>query len=822
MSDTEEKIKNKKNGSKSKEKVKIFTKKKKQNQPELAIIKKLQSKYDTIDPKSISKFGDFPLSAKTLKGLRECGYHKPTEIQKETIGLALQGKDILGAAQTGSGKTLAFLIPVLEKLFVKQWTKLDGVGALVITPTRELAYQIFETLRKMGEHHDFSAGLIIGGKDLKFERNRMDQCNIIICTPGRLLQHMDENPLFDCVNMQVLVLDEADRCLDMGFEQTMNAIIANLPPKRQTLLFSATQTKSVKDLARLSLKDPSYVSVHEYSEFSTPKELSQSYVICNLHDKIAILWSFIKNHPKKKIMIFFSSCKQVKYVYEIFCKLRPGISLMALYGTLHQLRRMEIYENFCQKQSAVLFATDLASRGLDFPEVHWVVQADCPEDSATYIHRVGRTARYHRGGESLLMLLPSEIKMVEKLEERKIPIEKIEINPVKLNNPVRKMEAFLAKDPSLKEAAQRAFVSYAKAVFLMKDKEVFNVQSLDTDSFSKSLGLAFPPRIRFLQRMNAKMEQKNMNKEINISSGSKKYFSIESDEEYQEDKVQGKNESEDSGVSEEDISQTKSKSNFKVDSSDESDNDDILKVKRKDHDIELPTEKEMADLDLGRNKGKKPVTKAAAAKKILKKKIVANKKIVFNEEGEAVKGNKEKKSELAIEYEHEDEGGIDLEKAKIVLREEDKFDKQLFKDKVKAKHKEEKRKLKEKKRKDKEEAEEEKDDFGESDSENDPDLSWLPDPDKFYGEKTEEEIENLRNDFEGQHMKKERVDDEECEEVDTVGRKEKKGKKRKPKEKIDNLETVLKKKKKHKIDQISSSLDVNEAEELALMLLKNK
>lgn len=255
-----------------------------------------------------------------MKGLRESGYHKPTDIQKETLGLALNGKDILGAAQTGSGKTLAFLIPIMETLFVQQWTKLDGVGAVVITPTRELAYQIFNTLRKIGQHHDFSAGLVIGGKDLKFERNLMNQCNIIICTPGRLLQHMDENPLFDCVNMQILVLDEADRCLDMGFEQTMNAIIANLPPKRQTLLFSATQTKSIKDLARLSLKDPSYVSAHEHNEFSTPKELNQSYVVVELKDKISLLWSFLKNHLNKKIIVFFSSCKQVKYIYEIFCK----------------------------------------------------------------------------------------------------------------------------------------------------------------------------------------------------------------------------------------------------------------------------------------------------------------------------------------------------------------------------------------------------------------------------------------------------------------------------------------------------------------------
>lgn len=236
------------------------------------------------------------------------------------MALALNGKDILGAAQTGSGKTLAFLIPIIEKLYLKQWTKLDGVGALVITPTRELAYQIFNTLCKVGAHHDFSAGLVIGGKDLKFERNLMDQCNIIICTPGRLLQHMDENPLFDCVNMQILVLDEADRCLDMGFEQTMNAIFANLPPKKQTLLFSATQTKSVKDLARLNLKDPCYVSTYEDFQFNTPKELVQSYVCVELKDKVSVLWSFLRNHPNKKIIVFFSSCKQVKYFFEIFCK----------------------------------------------------------------------------------------------------------------------------------------------------------------------------------------------------------------------------------------------------------------------------------------------------------------------------------------------------------------------------------------------------------------------------------------------------------------------------------------------------------------------
>ena len=178
--------------------------------------------------------------------MKDNNYSEPTRVQRESIALSLRGLDVLGAAKTGSGKTLAFVIPVLERLFCEQWTRLDGLGALIITPTRELALQIFETFRKVGSHHDFSAGLIIGGKDYHFEKKLLNQCNIMICTPGRLLQHMDENHLLDCTTLKILVIDEADRCLDMGFKQQMNGILENLPPFRQTLLFSATQTKYVQ------------------------------------------------------------------------------------------------------------------------------------------------------------------------------------------------------------------------------------------------------------------------------------------------------------------------------------------------------------------------------------------------------------------------------------------------------------------------------------------------------------------------------------------------------------------------------------------------
>ncbi|XP_071580333.1 probable ATP-dependent RNA helicase DDX10 [Temnothorax nylanderi] len=781
----------------NKKKVKAYVKKKRT--PESKIIEGLRSKYNTIDVMKATKFNDLPLSGPTLKGLTENDYVEMTDIQRQSIGLALQGNDILGAAKTGSGKTLAFLIPVLEILYCKQWTRLDGLGALIITPTRELAYQIYETLRKVGQYHGISAGLIIGGKDLKFEKKRMDQCNVVICTPGRLLQHMDENPLFSCVNMQILVLDEADRCLDMGFEKTMNSIIENLPLERQTLLFSATQTKSVKDLARLSLKDPLYVSVHEHSAHTTPENLQQSYIVCSLEDKLAMLWSFIRNHTKQKIIVFFSSCKQVKYVYEAFCRLRPGVSLLALYGTLHQLRRMSIYESFCKKQHAVLFATDIAARGLDFPAVNWVIQMDCPEDVNAYIHRAGRTARFKSGGESLLVLLPSEEAIIERLQQRKIPINMIKINPNKLQSPHRKLEALLARDVALKETAQRAFVSYVKSVFLMKDKEIFNVHALNTDAYAKSLGLAIPPRIRFLQRMQKKMSNNNVKTEKEIDQISTN--SADNSEQEDSEDNSDKNEILDNKNNERRIVK---KENTAALQFDDSDDEDILTIKRENIDIDdIPiTENE----DKKISKEKKSVTKIALAKKILKKKIIPNKKIIFDDEGqELVDSAKTKMSELARQYENEVDSGINIEMAKQILREEDQYDKQRFREKIKERHREEKRKLKVAKKGETNDKEDEDagDDYGsESEAGEGPDLSWLPDPDKIYGKQQDEdeEISTANESEEG----------EESEEESIVHRPSKR--------KLITQEEYKGLKKKQKVSDVD---DLQADEELALQLIQS-
>ena len=212
----------------------------------------------------------------------------------------------------------------------------------MISPTRELAIQIFEVLKKVGAFHEMSAGLIIGGKDVSQEQERVTRMNMLVCTPGRLLQHMDETYGFECSGLQMLVLDEADRILDMGFSATLSNIIENLPKERQTVLFSATLSKSVKDLARLSLRTPEYISIHESATYQTPTRLQQHYMVVDCSEKLDVLWSFIKTHLKQKTIVFLSSCNQVKFVHEAFCRLRPGIILSALHGKVKQEKRLQV------------------------------------------------------------------------------------------------------------------------------------------------------------------------------------------------------------------------------------------------------------------------------------------------------------------------------------------------------------------------------------------------------------------------------------------------------------------------------------------------
>ncbi|TFY69593.1 hypothetical protein EVG20_g3085 [Dentipellis fragilis] len=432
---------------------------------------------------SLKAFADLPISDYTKRG--------------KCLPVSLKGKDVLGAARTGSGKTLAFLIPVLEMLYRKKWGPQDGLGALIISPTRELAVQIFEVLRSIGGYHSFSAGLVIGGKNLKDERDRLSRMNILVATPGRLLQHMDQTVGFDGDNLQILVLDEADRILDMGFSRTLSALLSHLPnPDKpsSSLRRRPNQSQTSHDYPCTTL------SMH----LAIPKGLEQHYVVCDLNRKLDILWSFIKTHLQSKTLVFMSSSKQVRFVFETFKRLHPGVPLLHLYGKQKQMTRLQTFTRFTSMQHAVLFATDIAARGLDFPNVDWVVQVDAPEDVETYVHRVGRTARYESNGKALMFLNPSEEEgMTKALAKKGLEVAKIKIRGSKTQSIENQLQNLAFQDPEIKYLGQRAFVSYLRSVHLQKDKSIFKVTELPVDAYAASLGLPGAPKIKFLSKEKA-------------------------------------------------------------------------------------------------------------------------------------------------------------------------------------------------------------------------------------------------------------------------------------------------------------------------------
>lgn len=335
------------------------------------------------------------------------------------------------------------------------------------------------------------------------------------------------------------VLDEADRILDMGFQRTLTALLSHLPKSRQTLLFSATQTKSVSDLARLSLKSPTSIGLEDTtsSEAFTPKSLEHHYAICTLDKKLDILWSFIKSHLQNKTLVFMSSCKQVRFVFETFCKMHPGIPLLHLHGKQKQMARLSTFQKFTTMKHAVLFATDIAARGLDFPAVDWVLQLDAPEDAETYIHRVGRTARYESAGKGLLLLLPSEEEGMKKvLEAKGIEIPKIKVKQSKTQSIENQLQNLAFQDPEIKYLGQRVclfiylrriynltgifqtFVSYLRAVHFQKNKEIFKLEELPIERYAESLGLPGAPKIKFLNKEIAKRKKNASHAALNSAS----------------------------------------------------------------------------------------------------------------------------------------------------------------------------------------------------------------------------------------------------------------------------------------------------------------
>ncbi|XP_012383318.2 ATP-dependent RNA helicase DDX18 [Dasypus novemcinctus] len=397
----------------------------------------------------------------TLKAIKEMGFTHMTEIQHKSIRPLLEGRDLLAAAKTGSGKTLAFLIPAVELIYKLKFMPRNGTGVLILSPTRELAMQTFGVLKELMTYHVHTYGLIMGGSNRSAEAQKLGNgINIIVAIPGRLLDHMQNTPGFMYKNLQCLVIDEADRILDVGFEEELKQIIKLLPVRRQTMLFSATQTHKVEDLARISLKkEPLYVGVDDDKTNATVDGLEQGYVVCPSEKRFLLLFTFLKKNRKKKMMVFFSSCMSVKYHYELLNYI--DLPVLAIHGRQKQNKRTSTFFQFCNADSGILLCTDVAVRGLDIPEVDWIVQYDPPDDPKEYIHRVGRTARGLNGrGHALLILRPEELGFLRYLKQSKVPLSEFEFSWSKISDIQSQLEKLIEKNYFLHKSAQEAYKSY--------------------------------------------------------------------------------------------------------------------------------------------------------------------------------------------------------------------------------------------------------------------------------------------------------------------------------------------------------------------------
>ena len=445
---------------------------------------------------SFSSLVELGVGELTLKGIEDMGFTNMMEIQAKAIPPLLKGKDLLAAAKTGSGKTLAFLIPAVELLHKLRFMPRNGTGAIIISPTRELSMQIYGVLQDLLKYHSHTFGLIMGGSNRKAEAKKLSKgVNIIVATPGRLLDHLQNTSDFLYRNLQCLIIDEADRILDVGFEEEMKQIIKLLPKRRQTMLFSATQTKKTEDLARISLKKmPMYVGVDDEKQKATVEGLEQGYVVCPSEKRFLLLFTFLRRNREKKIMVFLSSCMSVKYHYELLNYI--DVPVLCIHGKQKQTKRTTTFFQFCNADKGILLCTDVAARGLDIPAVDWIVQYDPPGDPKEYIHRVGRTARGVNGtGHAMLVLRPEELGFLRYLHQAKVPINEFEFSWSKIANIQAQLERLIEKNYFLSKSSTVAYKSYVSAYASHSLKSIYNVETLDLNKVALSFGFPSPPNI---------------------------------------------------------------------------------------------------------------------------------------------------------------------------------------------------------------------------------------------------------------------------------------------------------------------------------------
>ncbi|XP_046734782.1 probable ATP-dependent RNA helicase DDX47 [Diprion similis] len=348
----------------------------------------------------------------------ELKWKTPSKIQKEAIPLTLQGKDVIGLAETGSGKTGAFALPILQALLENP----QRYFALILTPTRELAFQISEQFEALGANIGVKCAVIVGGMDMMSQALTLaKKPHILIATPGRLVDHLENTKGFNLRSLKYLVMDEADRILNMDFEVEVDKILRVIPRERRTLLFSATMTKKVQKLQRASLQNP--VKVEVSTKYQTVEKLQQSYIFIPAKFKDVYLVHILNELAGNSFMVFCATCNNTLRTALLLRNL--GFMAVPLHGQMSQNKRLAALTKFKAKNRSVLISTDVASRGLDIPHVDIVVNFDIPTHSKDYIHRVGRTARAGRSGRAITFVTQYDVELYQRIEQlisKKLPL----------------------------------------------------------------------------------------------------------------------------------------------------------------------------------------------------------------------------------------------------------------------------------------------------------------------------------------------------------------------------------------------------------------
>ncbi|KAE8806692.1 Eukaryotic translation initiation factor 3 subunit A [Hordeum vulgare] len=463
-------------------------------------------------------FSELDISELTAKAVREMNYTHLTQIQARSIPHLMLGSDVLGSARTGSGKTLAFLIPAIELLHKARFTPTNGTGVIVVCPTRELAMQTHNVAKELMKYHLQTLGYVIGGTNIRSEANQLvEGVNLLVATPGRLLDHLRSTTGFNYRGLQCLVIDEADRILEQNFEEDMKQIFKRLPRDRQTVLFSATQTKRVEDFANLTFgrneerqRKLVYVGVDDSELKPTVEGLQQGYCVIPSEERFLVLYAFLRRmqlKQKVKVMVFFSSCSSVKFHAELLNFL--GIECYDIHGQLKQQKRTTTFFRFSKEEKGILLCTNVAARGLDIPDVDYIVQFDPPDDPKDYIHRVGRTARGDKGkGRALLFLLPEEMKLLIYLRVSNISLTEYTFSGKHVPKLQPQLEKIVAENYFLKQSAKEAYRSYLLAYNSHSMKDIFGVHQLDLKKVATSFCFNSPPKVNLNLESSASKHRK--------------------------------------------------------------------------------------------------------------------------------------------------------------------------------------------------------------------------------------------------------------------------------------------------------------------------